>query len=287
MVTIIPFFDFVGSSIFANNHIEAVRKLTASGCSCLTVEAVLRGKQPVAWPEVPGHRVHHAFTNSILWHKEAFINLAVDMLEREGNLPDNIMWIDSGCYLSDGFLPLAIKELERSSFIQPFSKAVFFDQRGKPEPAASILRATGWVKSLECWVPGRSTVRRFNFGGAWAAKTTAFKELGGLPPYYIVGRGDGAFVNTVIDYSQYARPGDKHNRHPLGSVPGTFYHLWHMHHKQRRATYRRRLLPRFNFDPATDVHFVDGVLEWTDHARTHKSRLIGLVARFINGRQVR
>lgn len=283
MIIIIPFFDFFGNERFVENHYAAQKKLNESGCKCFTYEAILKTQQAPRIEAIEDNMHMHVVVKDVMWHKERMINLAVKHLDDIGYKDDDVMWIDSGCYINKTAIKKVKSALNEVPFVQPFSNVCYQDQLGE-----------GWERE----VPSAAYQRRMNSdkhgapGGAWAMRREFFQSAcEGLYDRLIVGSADQVFSDSILlgkpraqllpDGLARDNVNDWHRKlqsdyptTPWKVIGTNLIHLWHMHTENRKVHERMDAVLHANFDPAkwldTDKN---GMYYWTKIAKgTPKGR---------------
>jgi hypothetical protein len=137
-------------------------------------------------------------------------------------------------------------------------------------------------------------------GFAWAARAGWLKRHG-LYESMVTGGGDSMMLPgfTDCDLHMVRLTNAAWRRHvcawcravyadtqsALGYVPGTILHLYHGEKKNRRYVERWRYLTDRDFDPDTDlIDAPNGLLQWSDHARSHKAEMVRLVQHYFSER---
>jgi hypothetical protein len=267
------------------DHLErfsaAVR---AQGLKLLVVELAIRG-QPFAVPDATADRVIRLSSDTVLWHKERLLNIAVSALPADC---DKVAWVDADLLFENAnWVAETCDLLERYMVVQPFSDYCFLAKGVLPAPFGPDQQLTG-SESL----PSLAFARLVNDlsreahalpGGAWTARRWLI-EKHGLYDRFILGGGDAAMAWAMYGLAtewqgawgwfNVVMPGelmhdlgnwsDGFHRDVQGSVyftPGRVFHLWHGDRKQRRYVLRFLTLRKAGFDPATDLA-LDGNRCW-------------------------
>lgn len=289
MIALIPYYNFANAPRLLDNHITATRMITDTGTRCITIMLTLEGEADQGMQSWDGHTVLTRITRSILWHKEALINIGYAWARDNGHLDDGkVMWIDSGCYLGpdDAYAKVAAT-LDDKQIIQAFHRIHYHEQDGSVKTVARGMIQSKYHPPFIRRAPG----------GAWAA-VSGFFEAGGLYPYAIMGGGDSvltaavAGINWIQPLSSYARTAlmsyvrkmRRFQAHLGYASDVTFHHLWHMPPILAQIRARHGILVKHRFSPARDIVLENGILEWSPHALKTKPRLIKDVADYIKQR---
>jgi len=252
--------------------------MKACGVNLVTAELAF-GEMPfqVTQPDNPSHLQFR--TDSVLWHKERLINLAVQRLPLNWKY---VAWIDADIkFLNERWLEDTIEKLQFHPVVQMWVQALDLS------PTQEVLKIhDGYGHAYHC---GTMSKQRFyqsgyHSGFAWACTKAAFNNLGGLIDYSILGSADrqmadcliGQADNCIYDkyapgYSQklrdYANDCDRFIRGNVGAVPGAIIHYWHGSKKDRGYGSRYNILYDHQFDPDADLEFDhQGLYRWTDRS---------------------
>ena len=273
VVAVVPYYNFFGSAWISENHAKAIQKLNESGVFCYTAEVSLDGVSKVE--ESDYHRAIHRKTGSVLWHKEALINMAARWL-RANTKYKYVAWVDSGTFLSGNWADDFATKAGAGKFVQLYNKFVYVNKAG-----------TGLVKSEYGAVCGRrrGRFRGTNPGGAWGCSLSFFSR-NMLYPYCVAGGGDRVVYNALIrrpqPYSVYSNATlwAANVAHAVDYVDVPLVHLWHCSRDVKYHQDRHLALAALKYNPRTDVHLVNGILEW----RTAKAPLVKFVGDYLSGR---
>lgn len=267
IIVIIPFFNFMAQKRLVDNHLRHIELLNKQSVETLTVE-LAHVDGDFTLPDCGN--MMRLRTNSVMWHKEALINLGASSCRHK-----YISWQDSGCLLSNGWCDATMMGLLKVDAIQCFSFAFWLDEDGTVELADS-----GIVKSHTSKKGGSA------FGGAWAAKRDFFDKVG-LYQYDVVGGGDVSFSaitgedvaatakrdmspEQAAHYDTWLKSAMKMGLR-VGHIECGLTHLWHGPHTNRKYSDRHMILKGENFDPAVDIRVDGGVMEWnSDKPGMHK-----------------
>lgn len=254
------------------------------GANVLVAELAV-GDEDFELPE--SDRVLRLRSNSILWHKERLLNIAVESLPADCR---KVGWFDNDILFDDPrWLERTADALDRAMVVQPFSSCNWLKRGETSFPASGVT----YESFAHCFSRAPSQARSLGFhrhghtGFAWAARRELF-ETCGLYEVCLSGNGDHlmahAFAGGMV-HSPCLMPlvGDKtpYARHfwrwavrardlvdgRIGYVPGSVLHLWHGEIANRRYNENKRELLAADFDP--DRHLrrgAEGLHEWSDDA---------------------
>lgn len=261
------------------NHAQFVKSLLQQGVPCLTVECALLD-QPF---ELPPHRdVLHIRAQSVLWHKERLINLAVE------NLPNTcrfVAWVDADVLFADGDWPSRTRELLKQHVaVQPFETVSCLPKEASFPNALPTQTQAGFAAKVTA---DKSVLQAGRFdahghtGFAWAAHRTLWEEVG-LYEACVVGSADHLMAHAFLlepdspcvtrlvgkDAAHHrhfvkwsarlAAFAERHGLSGVGFAPGVIAHLWHGELSDRRYFERNQKLKALDFDPERDLISVPG-----------------------------
>lgn len=268
LVAIIPFYNFAGSQVFVDNHRQQIESLSKQNVDHITVECAYQNNFSFSKDES-----YQLNTNSILWQKEAIINTVATQLHDKY---DYIAWIDSGLLLEDGWKERAMEKLQQHDAVQLFSYGIYKGKDGKEEKRPRCMMRCVEENFFEY---NKEKNEHPSPGGGWAVKSEFFQHSF-LYPYEIVGGGDTLFIYIASKHKKHkgifpllsnsdrkvAEAWCKKSFPLINSasyISGYFIHLYHGSHKNRRQQYRTNILKQNDYNPAVDVKYVNGVLEWS------------------------
>jgi hypothetical protein len=210
---------------------------------------------------------------TVLWHKENMINLAVKYL-----LPTDyraFAWIDADIEFENATWAMdTLKVLNgHKDVVQLFSHCVDLSDENTN---LNIFNSFGYsfckqkkytVRGIDYWHPGY----------AWAMTRKAYERIGGLYDKGVLGSGDNimavSFINQVHklnnvnyheDYNQSMVDFQtKVKCLRLGYVPGVIRHYFHGTKENRRYTERWKILMKHNYTPRDLYYSPEGILECT------------------------
>jgi hypothetical protein len=219
------------------------------------------------------HLEIHTSADSIIWHKESLINLAIKVLHRS----KAIAWIDGDVLFPDGWLELAEEKLDKNEVVQLFKKVYHLekDETSYGGKTISSIQSIIWQNKIHKNWLSRRLNKELPFaapGFAWAARTDFLKKICGLYPRAITGSSDVIFADALLG-SQ-----DLHVYHSILTecmkkdvelykdrirflhpqfdyLPIDIYHLWHGTFANRRYIDRHQILVNSNYNPLTDLNF--------------------------------
>lgn len=211
--------------------------------------------------------------NSIIWHKEALINIAIKYLADKS---DYIAWIDGDVLFPDDWIDKAQEILYNNDIVQLFKKVYNLhpDQTYGGTYSSSMQSVVWQNKIHKNWLERREK-NELPFaapGFAWAAKTDFLNKIDGLYDKAITGSSDVIFVDSILKSEQlhkYYGLLTKEMRidvdiyfskirrlNPVFSyLPIDIYHLWHGTLKNRNYIDRHQILNRHMYNPLEDLIF--------------------------------
>jgi hypothetical protein len=177
-----------------------------------------------------------------------------------------LSWIDADLeFLNQNWVQDTIDRLQKADVIQMFRSVVNLGPNGETikvdKGFAYMAKGSGtpWTSTDKYgfWHPGY----------AWACNHTAFKKMGGLIDWAILGSGDRHMAMALVGRVIQSAPGNIHANYKtllqdfetncqglkLAWVDGTIIHHWHGNFADRRYKERWEILTRNNFDPLDDI----------------------------------
>ena len=217
----------------------------------------------------------HLVSDSVLWHKEAAINVGIRSVWSEY---DAVAWVDADIiFADDGWVDTTLAALKKSPVVQPWYTAYRKNAGGgvhKQEHSLAVdMSATP--------------------GFAWAATSNYLKQLRGLYDATIIGGGDR--VNAYAFYrdtrvmlpwacgEQYGintwlRKTAHFSQVPAVPVAGDITHLYHGERTNRRYLQRHQELDALGYNAAKHIRRQEnGLLGWTAEA---PQKLVKHVAKY-------
>jgi hypothetical protein len=247
-------------------------RVRSQGLKLLVVELALRG-QPFTVSEHDVDRVIRLSCDTVLWHKERLLNIAVSALPRDC---DKVAWLDADILFENpNWVSETAELLQQYVIVQPFQHYYLLsrDKLGVPSQTDGLeeLPSLAFARLRK----DRSYEARALPGGAWAARRSVI-EKHGFYDRFILGGGDAAMAWAMYGLGKewpgawawfhVVLPGklmqdleswsDSFYGDVQGSVyftPGRVFHLWHGDRKQRRYVLRFLSLRKADFNPATDI----------------------------------
>lgn len=211
---------------------------------------------------------HYRIKNkSNIWLKENLINMAVR------NLPENwkyVAWIDADIsFLNSEWVQETLEELKTHDIVQLFHTAINMGPNGE---ALKIDKSFAYMYK-DSGTPYVST-DRYGFwhpGYAWACTRRAWKKMGGLLEWAILGSGDRHLALALTGKVLQSCPGNIHKNYKamleefqarcrgleLSWVKGTIVHHWHGKLENRKYKERWDILTANKYDPFTDIEISD------------------------------
>ena len=275
LYVILPYFNFVGFKRRRDLFIQFVERYAKTPGLRLVVSEALG---PAPLPRLPVFK-HVTFqSDSHVWIKENLINLAVKSFPSDWKY---VAWIDADLeFLNQNWVRDTIKELQDADVVQMWRTAVNLGPHGeslkidKSFAYMFVGSGTAWTASDKYgfWHPGY----------AWACTRAAFKKMGGLPDWAILGSGDRHMAMSLAGLGQHSCPGTIHENYKMmlklyerglknfkvSWVDGTIVHFWHGSFADRRYRERWDILIKNAFDPFEDIGYTDeGLVQLTGRGK--------------------
>jgi len=228
----------------------------------LIIECLIGEQTKSQLPESP--HIIRTRADSLLFHKESLLNLAVTLLPRKYKY---VFWVDADVlFTNQNWLVDGVESLQSCPLVQLFSWCVHLDKY-QIQPAFNLETAKDCASNLEQRNPKvwRSFAYTYNttslgtsenydlhghVGFAWGARREVLDNcllyekalVGGADhilahacvgqiPHPCIQKGFADNLNEVIDWSKKFY---KASKGWLGYVHGDLYHLWHGEIKNRR-----------------------------------------------------
>ena len=241
------------------------RHMLDSGVRLTTVECQY-GERPFECAGTPGVAHVGVRAKTVLWTKEALINLGMQRLP-----PDwaYVAWIDADVFFRrPDWAAETVQALQQYDVVQPWSDC--YDLGPDDEHLQTHRSFARLVHEGKPIVPSGKPGYEFAHPGyAWAATRQAMDWTGGLIEA-AMGAGDHHMALALVGRVRESVPGgihpnylaallhwqDRAERHiagNLGCVPGTIEHRWHGPKDRRGYVSRWDILTRHGFDPLVDV----------------------------------
>lgn len=294
------YFNAGGYSRCLQNFLLFAYALRSTGANLLTVELSFDGAYVL--PEGPD--MLRLRSDSVLWHKERLITLALSHLPRHCEW---VAWIDADIiFEAPDWHVRAVEKLQTADAVQLFARVlrlgpgrltgngslslaslgdnIEHEREGLIARRARLV--TDWARP---YGPGE---RREYFGGtpgyAWAARRSFLEDLG-LYDRAVVGGGDKLFAHALLGTFERERPpvpmstamrddvarwadGFRSREYRFDYLPIDAFHLWHGRLEDRQYDVRHHILQEADYDPTSDVCVRDGLLEWTsEKPRLHQA----------------
>lgn len=249
----------------------------AAGVHLVTVEQAF-GERPFMVTD-SGNLLHVQVRScEELWHKENMINLGIERARQHG--ATTIAWIDADCAPLQPprrWFEETWHALQHYEFVQMWASMIDVDheQHAIGCPANSFMFNYVTFGPFDPGGPKSEYHKGFGAPGlAWAANVDALDRVGGLIDFCILGAGDWytataltgslgdafrrhansspGFVERLMQWQTLA---ERHIKRDVGYVPGTVWHDWHGHKRNRQYQTRNNILLRANYNPDTDIKY--------------------------------
>lgn len=210
--------------------------------------------------------------DQILWQKEPMLN----RIARE--VPGHIGCIaavDADIYFSNPrWVDLSLRALETTPAIQPFSEAVWGNERGRAEMTRTCAARHGLTNEWNT-----------HPGFAWAFRREFFDTVG-FYPWSVTGSGDTVTATGLLGIERFgstdkaigginlangiadewiAQARDFMDRRTAGWIPGQVWHEWHGTRGDRQYVHRHLIMEQIDAREHVRLN-ADGILEWTEQA---------------------
>lgn len=223
-------------------------------------------------------------SRSELWSKENLLNIGVAHLPPDWRY---MAWIDADVQFQNP--EWAVETVER---LQLFSVLQLFSHAHDLDPCHQVLDCnrpkTGFMYAYWEGLPSSKHYDDGNWhpGYAWAIRRDAFKALGGLMDFCILGSADRHMAMALIGKAElslnrclspayrkrvlaWQERAERHLNRNVHYVPGLLTHWWHGKKRDRRYVERWQVLRRWQFDPDLDLcrdWAQHGLIELTDRS---------------------
>jgi hypothetical protein len=241
-------------------------------------------------------------TKDVLWHKENLLNIGLK------HLPDDCEYvasIDADVQFERvDIVEATIEALQKYTVVQMFGSYVSWGPGGKSiekedESTGKKFVDSTMFKSPGLWFIGHP-------GYAHCFRRSLICSLS-FPCFPILGSGDTIMMLCFVSKCCYLineRVGGKKLPEPyllailnyetkaekiferkLGYVEGKIYHSFHGILANRKYVDRKNVLIDGKYDPDKDIQYnKDGIIEWTESAKSSKVNMIEQVKEYFKGR---
>jgi len=230
--------------------------------------------------DLPGVRVHRLAWESVLWQKEAILNL---LIERLPPVVEYVIWADTDILWTDYRLGFLVREaLQSHRVVQCWSRCTSLrdDCQVLPVGHAGIFSSMALHNATH--EPISVDARDSHCGFAWAARRNVLQRIGGLYDASVFGSGDvwiaeGCWGQHGPAFDEMSHPMQRHIEEwchrayrviggNVGFVDVHCLHLYHGQWKRRHYVERRKIVREYDFDPERHIVKRNGLWEWTDDA---------------------
>ena len=236
-----------------------------SGVRLTTVECQY-GERPFECAGMKGVNHVGVRSRSLVWNKEALINIGVGRLPAEAKY---IAWLDADIvFRRSDWAAETVQALQQYDVVQPWSDCYDLGPNDEHlQTHRSFCRLFHEGKPI---VPSDCAGYQFAHPGyAWAATRQALEWTGGLIEA-AMGAGDHHMALALIGRARESVPGgihpnyldailqwqaraERHIARNIGYVPGTIEHQWHGSKEKRGYISRWGILTKHGFDPMADL----------------------------------
>lgn len=240
-----------------------------SGAKLFTVELVVGDQQfAVTKPNDPLNL--QLRSNQALWYKENMINIAVNHLPKDAKY---MAWIDADVtFTNPEWVRETIKELKKNDFIQMFTHA--YDLNKNHEVFKTHI---GFIFAYnnDLFIDSKMDVAHEGVKGnghpgyAWACTVEAFKKVGGLIDFAILGSADNNMSFGMVgkmEKSTGSKTTEKYREKlfewqenfrnhvkKVGYLNTSLLHYWHGSKKNRGYEWRYKILINHEYNPFIDL----------------------------------
>lgn len=279
LYVIVPVSNPVGYQSRYTLAIPTIQRLATHEYVQVLLVELANSNQPHMLTE-PGNEFHLQLrANSVLWHKENMLNLAVEHLTRIRPGWQYMAWVDADIAFDNVNIGRdTIKALGLYPIVQMFQTVM---NKG---PTGAIFDVQDGFAAMyhknEFRHPGNTKYTFWHPGFAWAYTRAAWKGIGRFIDRGICGAGDHHMALALIGQAHLSFPSTIGNEYKtmvmdwqdrvfsrfrgmIGYVEGTIIHGFHGRFNDRRYRERWEILTKTRFNPWTDiVPNEQGVYEW-------------------------
>ena len=259
------FYNFYNCSLQECNLHSFIQHMSEFNVPVYGVELVLPNQTPATtcypnWRQVVGE------DDSILWQKEALLNLAEKIVPEEYTV---LAWVDADIQFENKkWVDDLYTQLEFCDFVQLFTQAHWLDADNNID------------QTLPTVINYNPTVWAGHPGFAWSCTRKTWRQIGGLYERCISGGGDRVIAAAITEkmgfiykkLNKYIGSDQSffiewcsHVRGRISSnIPGDVYHKFHGTASNRQYDTRKKYTP--SIDAFKDVvKDKDGVLRWNSN----------------------
>lgn len=271
LAVITAHFNWSGYRRPVANLLRFLREMDYCGIPVYGMELYRSGTEPLM---ARNHRwlCLEVGPDQILWQKEPMLNRIVREIPRHIRA---IAAVDADIHFSNPrWAELSVRALETTPAIQPFSEAVWGDERGRAE----LVRVCSARHGL-------STAWNTHPGFAWAFRREFFDAVG-FYPWSVTGAGDTVTATGLLGIERFsstdkaigdlnlangvadewiARAQDFMGGKSAGWIDGQVWHEWHGTRRDRQYVHRHVIMDQIDAREHVRLN-ADGILEWTDQA---------------------
>lgn len=298
---ILPYFNFCKFDNRRRLLIEFIHRMRkVRGVRIVVSEGKLDSDEHYDLPELaPLVYMHYHFSYpTAFWLKENLINLATDRLPAGWKY---MAWIDADItFVNDNWARDTVEALSgQYDVVYLWETCVNLGPNGevigdKPDKSFGYMHKTSKYPYHQ-----RAKYGFWHPGYAVACNRKAFKQMGGLVDFAVLGSGDRHMALALIGKVEWSAPG---NIHPgylaelrafqsraaglrLGYVPGTIVHHWHGDKANRRYVERWEILTKGAYNPNEDLMCLPGSRRQHHLSPAAKARLESQILEYFIGRQ--
>lgn len=267
LYVILPYFNYCFYERRKQLFKEFVARLAnESNVRMVVVEAVERGESPqLTADDLPNTLCHLLVeTEHRIWLKENLINIAVTHLPP---MWEYMAWVDADLtFLNPTWALDTIAALRKYDVVQLFETCANLGPDGE---VFKLDKGFGYMH-VTSGKPYTKT-HKYGFwhpGFAWACHRRAYRQMGGLIDWGILGSGDHHMALSLIGLADISHPGKIHENYVkrlkafegrvagmrLGYVAGQIQHHWHGRLQDRRYRERWDILTGHQYDPDLDIY---------------------------------
>ena len=238
-------------------------------------------------------------TKDMIWHKESMINVCIRHMSLAFPNWKYVAWVDGDIrFMNKNVAFKTIDQLQSYSVVQMFSSVVNLGPEGQIHDTHNGFCYQYAKNGYKDRSPGSKDYAVWHPGFAWACTRDAYKSMGGLIDWAILGSADHHMAKCLIGSGETSVNGkcseaykrkirhvqeryERSIKRNIGYVPGTIEHGWHGAFKLRKYVDRWQILIECDYDPDADVKYDDQGLLMLD---TEKFRLRDLIRHYFDQR---
>ena len=271
LYVITPVFNSRRFRIRWKHYEDFAKHIIDGGAHLITIEASLGERSEVVKEILSDkHTIIHVRTEHEIWIKENLINIAVTHLPEDWKY---MAWIDADIkFIRPDWVGECLHQLQHHEIIQMFSIAIDVDSNYNPFSMSTSF-CHDYINGLpenDCYNGKWRKPNNMHTGYAWAIKKQAFRDLGGLIDFAILGSSDNHMSKCLIGEWEKSVNGQVHPEYKeqlkiwqeralkyikrnIGYMDGGIIHNFHGAKENRRYKDRWKILVEHQFQPSLDL----------------------------------